>query len=194
MERIINWSIAPHGTTHYDSSSESLGDMSVWEKHARKRCYFWNDEEKSWEYFNDKANVQMKNRIARIDNERGFTNEVVEDDLGGRSVENVTVINNVTNESLIQQTLKQRGSRYGKFEDHAKCAQNLQDVMRNHVSSTGETGWSKLSPSAKQSLTVIADKIARILNGDATYDDNWIDIQGYAKLEENILKGVENHG
>lgn len=94
----------------------------------------------------------------------------------------------------IQQTLQQRGSRYGKFEDHAKCAQSLQDVMREHVSSTGETGWSKLSPSAKQALTVIADKIARILNGDATYDDNWVDIQGYAKLEENIIKGVENHG
>lgn len=31
----------------------------------------------------------------------------------------------------------------------------------------------------------IADKIARILNGDPEYRDNWHDIAGYAKLAED---------
>ncbi len=39
-------------------------------------------------------------------------------------------------------------------------------------------------PTSKR-FEVIADKIARILNGDPNYKDNWHDIQGYAKLAED---------
>ena len=60
---------------------------------------------------------------------------------------------------------------------------------------TGQTtwvqpAWSKLTATQKQALTVMADKIARILSGDPDYADNWHDIQGYAKLVEDRL-GVE---
>jgi hypothetical protein len=48
-------------------------------------------------------------------------------------------------------------------------------------------GWSQLSPVQRQALTVIADKIARILTGDPDYADNWHDIQGYARLVEERL-------
>jgi hypothetical protein len=47
---------------------------------------------------------------------------------------------------------------------------------------------SKDDQDMKQALSVIADKIARILNGDPYYLDNWHDIQGYAQLIENRLK------
>jgi hypothetical protein len=47
--------------------------------------------------------------------------------------------------------------------------------------------WQTLTPVQKQALTVIADKIARVLSGDPDYADNWHDIQGYAKLEEDRL-------
>lgn len=79
----------------------------------------------------------------------------------------------------LSSTLRERGDRYGDFSDHAVIAQDLQDVMR------GTPGWAKLDASKRQSLTVIADKIARILNGDPEYRDNWHDIQGYAKLAED---------
>lgn len=84
----------------------------------------------------------------------------------------------------IDATLAERGNRYGDFADHAIIAQNIQDVMRN------TNGWEKLSAPQRQSLTVIADKIARILSGDPYYQDNWHDIAGYAILVERIiLKG-----
>jgi hypothetical protein len=81
----------------------------------------------------------------------------------------------------IEATLEERGKRYGQFEHHAQIAQNLQDAMRL------TDGWSGLAPDQKQALTVIADKIARMLNGDPTYLDNWHDIIGYAKLVETRM-------
>ena len=81
----------------------------------------------------------------------------------------------------IDATLAERGNRYGDFADHAIIAQNIQDVLRN------TNGWERLSAPQRQALTVIADKIARILSGDPTYVDNWHDIQGYSKLVERIL-------
>lgn len=94
--------------------------------------------------------------------------------------------------SDIESTLAERGNRYGDFTDHAEAAQALQKVMRN-VSLAKSDGknifvafaWDSLSADKRQALTVIADKIARILTGDPEYKDNWHDIQGYAKLAED---------
>jgi len=83
----------------------------------------------------------------------------------------------------IESTLAERGSRYGDFSDHAVIAQNIQTIMRE------SDGWHSLSADKKQALTVIADKIARILNGDPEYRDNWHDIRGYAKLAEDRCRG-----
>lgn len=84
--------------------------------------------------------------------------------------------------SELKDTLAERGARYGDFTDHALIAQGLQDVIR------APEGWDRLSADKKQALTVIADKIARILSGDPEYTDNWHDIQGYAKLAEDRCK------
>jgi hypothetical protein len=43
-----------------------------------------------------------------------------------------------------------------------------------------------------EALDMIAHKIARILNGDPNYADNWIDIAGYATLVANRLEKGEN--
>lgn len=83
--------------------------------------------------------------------------------------------------STIDETLQERGTRYGSFEDHAVIAQELQDVMRT------QNGWNALAADQKQALTVIADKIARMLNGDPKYRDNWHDIVGYAKLVDDRM-------
>lgn len=89
----------------------------------------------------------------------------------------------------VENTLNERGARYGDFTDRALIAQELQDVMHTAVtkdaSGASMPGWAKLSAVQKQALTVIADKIARILSGDPNYRDNWHDIQGYAKLAED---------
>ena len=85
----------------------------------------------------------------------------------------------------VSNTLAERGARYGQFADHARIAQGIQDVMRI------APNWDKLDLDMKQALTTIADKIARILNGDPFYLDNWHDIQGYAKLIEDRLNMIE---
>lgn len=81
----------------------------------------------------------------------------------------------------VEDTLKERGSRYGDFSQHAEIAQDMQDAMRKNPR------WGRLSPIQKQALTVIADKIARVISGDPDYADNWHDIQGYARLVEERL-------
>ena len=81
----------------------------------------------------------------------------------------------------ISDTLAERGGRYGKFIDHSKISQGLQDAMR------AAENWDKLDVDMRQALTTIADKMARILNGDPYYADSWHDIQGYSRLVETRL-------
>lgn len=80
----------------------------------------------------------------------------------------------------VEDTLIERGNRYGAFADHAKIAQNIKRGMQCE-------GYDNLPDMHRQALEVIADKIARILNGDPNYKDNWHDIQGYAKLVEDRI-------
>lgn len=76
----------------------------------------------------------------------------------------------------IDTVLAERGNRYGMFADHAAICQGLKGVV------LGREGYNRLQPDAKQAVEVIFDKIARMINGDPEYDDNWRDIIGYATL------------
>lgn len=81
----------------------------------------------------------------------------------------------------LDNTLKERKNRYGDFTEHSELAVELKDSMRKH------SGWGRLRALHKQALDTIMDKVARIINGDPDYADNWHDIQGYAKLVEDRL-------
>ena len=85
----------------------------------------------------------------------------------------------------VEQTLKERGQRYGDFTVNAVICQRIKTDMR--IADGLATNWYELSPMQKQALEVIADKIARILSGDPNYADNWHDIAGYALLVEDRL-------
>lgn len=85
----------------------------------------------------------------------------------------------------IESTLEERGNRYGSFAHHARIAQKLQRVLHD------EDGWLLLADDQRQALTVIMDKISRMLNGDPTYRDNWHDIVGYAKLVDDRMAADE---
>lgn len=82
----------------------------------------------------------------------------------------------------VEQTLAERGARYGDFTDHARLCQAIKKTMMSEC-----VAWDLLADVQRQALEVIADKIARILTGDPNYADNWHDIQGYAKLVEDRL-------
>ena len=81
----------------------------------------------------------------------------------------------------IAATLHDRGKRYGSFDKHALVTQRIKLAYE-----TGKN-WDTLEPDMKEALEMIAHKIGRILNGDATYADSWHDIAGYAKLVEDRL-------
>lgn len=86
----------------------------------------------------------------------------------------------------ITQTLTERGNRYGPFIGHAEIAQELKLVIADHLGARDK----KLKADQQEALDMICHKIARIINGDANYDDSWVDIAGYAKLVADRLQGV----
>jgi predicted AAA+ superfamily ATPase len=85
-------------------------------------------------------------------------------------------------ENTIEEVLAERGKRYGNFKDHANICQDIKRTMQ------ATRSWKVCSDSQRQALEVIADKIARSLNGDPNYEDNWVDIIGYAQLVLDQLR------
>jgi len=85
---------------------------------------------------------------------------------------------------MIEETLKERKSRYGDFKENAECSQALKEVMRAFP------GWERLSDSQKESLELNATKDSRIITGDCDWKDNWVDKEGYCRL---IVKELEEN-
>jgi len=85
------------------------------------------------------------------------------------------------NTNTIDSVLKQRGNVYGDFKDGAKIMRALKKTMHD------TDGWEDLTSDKKEALDMIQHKIARILNGDPEYKDNWVDIAGYSKLVADEL-------
>lgn len=83
----------------------------------------------------------------------------------------------------INQTLKERGIRYGDFTEHARITQNIKRAMSD------SPNWLLISDDKKEALDMLAHKIGRILNGDPEYHDSWHDIIGYTKLVADTLNG-----
>ena len=81
----------------------------------------------------------------------------------------------------IRATLAQRGARYGEFTDFASINQQLKNVAHSAPK------WAVMPDDCREAIDMILHKIARALNGDPNYADNWHDIQGYAKLVEQRI-------
>lgn len=81
----------------------------------------------------------------------------------------------------INETLNERGARYGKFKDVASTTYALQEIIRE------ASNHEHMSDDQVIALDMICNKMARIVNGDPSYIDNWHDIAGYATLVEQEL-------
>lgn len=93
--------------------------------------------------------------------------------------------------SEVRNTLNERDGRYGRFDKHAGLAEALITVAQFDIHTVGQRpGWLRLAPDQRHSIRCILDKIARILEGDPNYTDNWHDIAGYATLIEDRLNGT----
>lgn len=84
----------------------------------------------------------------------------------------------------VQETLAERGRRYGNFFDHATITYDLKRICHQHQ------GWENLDDDMREALDMIAHKIGRILNGNPHYADSWHDIAGYATLVDTRLNNL----
>jgi hypothetical protein len=82
----------------------------------------------------------------------------------------------------IQTTLTERGNNYGSFETGAELMQGLKQVAHSHPN------WQSMPPAQRESIDMILHKIGRSINGNHEYRDNWIDIEGYARLVSDLLR------
>lgn len=83
----------------------------------------------------------------------------------------------------IDTILRERGATYGPFIRQAQITADLKGIMRAYCM------WDEvLAPDQREALEMFAVKIARILNGDPNFADNWRDIEGYARLVANRLE------
>jgi len=91
-------------------------------------------------------------------------------------------------QTSIDQTLNERGERYGKFIDHSNLTKNMFRMFQAHM---GVQRFEAMQADQQEALHMIFHKLARIANGDPNYADSWVDIAGYAKLVSDRLEGVE---
>lgn len=82
----------------------------------------------------------------------------------------------VHSDERTQLLLNDRGKTHGNFYEQSFISQELKKMLANGVN------WHQLTCVQRESLEMIVHKIARILSGDASHDDHWRDIQGYAQL------------
>ena len=85
----------------------------------------------------------------------------------------------------IDSTLNERGARYGNYSDVAGTTQQLMSIVECGAN------YEHLNAEQKTSLFMICNKIARAVNGDPQYFDNYRDIAGYATLAERACEVVE---
>jgi len=80
---------------------------------------------------------------------------------------------------------KERGEKYGPYLRMAYIAQGIKQAIFGPAVNIGTISLDK-----REALEMIATKIARIVNGDASHVDSWDDIAGYANLISKELRKV----
>lgn len=84
----------------------------------------------------------------------------------------------------LDETLAERGGRYGSFFGNAVISQSLKKVMHD------SPNWPSLSADMQEALEMMALKMSRVLSGaEPAYVDNWRDMSGYAELVVERLAG-----
>ena len=88
----------------------------------------------------------------------------------------------------VDDTLDERGRRYGKFVDVSKATIAIQSALYDQFH---PNKLNTMPDDVAVALDMICHKMARIAVGDMEYIDNWIDIAGYAQLVGDRLRGLE---
>ena len=87
-----------------------------------------------------------------------------------------------TSNTPVDKVLEQRGTVYGDFRHNAQVSQELDMVLQDAYRKRSANGLPQLALHQREALRVICQKISRIATGNPDYEDNWVDIAGYAEL------------
>jgi hypothetical protein len=71
---------------------------------------------------------------------------------------------------------------HGSFCDNAFISQMLKTVAHE------PKHWNGLSAVQKEAIDMICCKLSRILSGQGSFQDHWLDIAGYAQLVVREIK------
>lgn len=74
-----------------------------------------------------------------------------------------------------------RGETHGDYTAMSVTAQQIKEVLHNMPN------WNKMSADARETLDLMATKMARIGHGDFSYYDHWDDLRGYPQLILNKM-------
>ena len=88
-------------------------------------------------------------------------------------------------EQLELELVDERGKVYGTFEGTAMTSQRFKTLLEEELILRRKV----LAPDQHEALELIITKLARIINGNSDYADNWKDIAGYATLVADRLEG-----
>ena len=86
----------------------------------------------------------------------------------------------------IKDTLAAREGQYGLYKVVGQISQDIKAVMRQ------SPNYYNMPQYARESLDMITNKMARILNGNYLLNDSWHDISGYAALVVMTNEDMEN--
>jgi len=76
----------------------------------------------------------------------------------------------------------ERGKTHGNFSDHARITRRLKHIMVEEQVLRHRRGQPALNYQQCEALDMIAHKIGRIIAGEASFQDHWDDIAGYAHI------------
>lgn len=78
----------------------------------------------------------------------------------------------------IKAVLAEREKTHGSFVLHSFCTQELKGVVGQHLMEQGR----RLDPDMQEAVDMICHKLGRIVAGNSSHVDHWLDIAGYATL------------
>ena len=81
--------------------------------------------------------------------------------------------------------LNERGKTHGDYSAAARTKEGILDLI------TMAPSYPKMDATARASIRMIVEKLGRIVHGDHTHIDHWVDIAGYATLAANHYKQKE---
>ncbi len=91
----------------------------------------------------------------------------------------------MSEDTNVDAILDERASTYGRFIDVAMFAQSMKELIHTTLDEQNAA----LQADHQEALDMIASKIARIVLGNASHVDSWVDIAGYAQLVADRLQG-----